>query len=363
MYLCDVTLREGDQMPGRNYTEAQKVAAGRALDRLGVDAIQPGFPVTGEKDVRVTRTLADECEADVVALARAVSGDVDAALDAEADVVEVFGALSSLQLEHALGTDRETMFERFDAAIERVRDGGATPHLTLVDAFRTEREHLVAAFERYPDLPMVTLADTVGVRTPASLRHDLTALGEGVDLARVGVHLHDDLGCATANALVAHEVGVGKADVSVASLGERAGNPAVEEVVIAGVLEYGESFGVTAADLVPACRTVLAALEESVPPRKAILGSEVMEHESGIHTAAMLREPRTFEPFDPGAFGAERRLVFGAGTGRSGARQLLERAGADADEETVAAYLDRLAAEGPLDTEEAVDLARREFAS
>ncbi|WP_254545238.1 LeuA family protein [Halomarina pelagica] len=362
MYLADVTLREGDQMPGRDYGEGAKVRAGRALDRLGVDAIQAGFPVTGEKDVRVIERLAAECEADVVALARAVPGDVDAALDAEADVIEVFGPVSDLQLEYALGTSRESMLEKFDAALDRVRDGGATPHLTLVDAFRTEREHLLDAFDRYADVPMITLADTVGARTPASLRGDLDALAERVDLSRAGVHLHDDLGCATANALAAHEAGVGKADVSVASLGERAGNPALEEVVVAGVVEYGKSFGVAAAELVPACREVLDALGESVPPRKAILGSEVTEHESGIHTAAMLREPRAFEPFDPGDFGGERRLVFGGGTGRSGARQLLERAGAPTDDGTVAAYLDRLAAEGPLDTREALELARREFA-
>ncbi|PSQ05892.1 citramalate synthase [Halobacteriales archaeon QS_6_71_20] len=357
--LCDVTLREGDQMPGRSYGIEQRVAAGRALDDLGVELIQAGFPVTGESDRETVRRLA--CDADVkariVALARAVAGDVDAALTAEADVIEVMVPVSDLQLGHVLDESRETAFEMLVAAVERVRDGGATPHVTLVDAFRTEPSALIEAFERVPDVPTVSLADTVGARTPHTVHELLSALGASVDLSRAGVHFHDDLGVATANALAACDHGVGRIDVSVASLGERAGNAALEEVVVAGTTDLGVEFGVDTERVIPACTAVLDELDESVEPRKAVLGREVTEHESGIHTAAMVREPATFEPFAPADFGGGRRLLFGEGTGRGGARALLERAGVEPTDERVSGLLDALAERGPVDAEAAIDLA------
>lgn len=359
--LCDVTLREGDQMPGRSYGVERKVAAGRALDDLGVELIQAGFPVTGEGDREAVRRLARDPDVDarVVALARAVDGDVDAALAADADVVEVMVPLSTVQLEHVLDTGREVALGMLADAVERAREGGAAAHVTLVDAFRTEPAALATAFERLPDAGAVSLADTVGARTPRSVHELLSELAEAhaVDLSRAGVHFHDDLGVATANALAAVEHGVGRVDVSVASLGERAGNAATEEVVVAGATDMGADFGVDAERVIPVCRTVLDELDESVEPREAVLGREVTEHESGIHTAAMVREPATFEPFAPADFGGERRLLFGEGTGRGGANALLERTGVEATDERVAALLDALAERGPVGIEEAVDIA------
>lgn len=363
MYLNDVTLREGSQMPGREYSVEQKVEAGRRLDQLGVEFVQAGFPATGEDDREAIRRLAADADARVVALARAVEHDVEAAAAAEADVIEVFVPISDLQLEHTLGKSRSEALDLAREAVDLATDHGAAAHLTLADAFRTPPEDVREATARFEDVEYVTLADTVGARTPVSVARHLDDLSDHVDLERIGVHFHDDLGLATANALGAYEAGVGKADVSVASLGERAGNPALEEVVVAGVVEHGESFGVDERRLVPTCEAVLDVLEETdaVDPRKAVLGTEVTEHESGIHTAAMLREPSAFEPFDPGTFGGERRLLFGAGTGTTGASTLLSRAGIEPTDERVEAFLSLLEREGPVDEDEALALAESEF--
>jgi isopropylmalate/homocitrate/citramalate synthase len=361
MRLTDVTLREGDQMPGRAYSTEARLEAGRALDALGVAFVQAGFPRVGERDQRAVATLAAELDAAVTAIARPLTDDVDAALAADADVVEVFAPVSDRQLTHALGKSYEEVLEMLTAAVDRATDGGATVHLTLVDAFRTDTDRLVAAFERFDSVEYLGLADTVGARTPWSVRAVLGDLAASVDLSRASVHFHDDLGVGTANVLAAYEAGVGKADVSVASLGERAGNASLEQVVVAGHLEYGESFGVTPTRVIPTAEAVLAALGESVDPRAPILGEEVTTHESGIHTAAMLREPSVFEPFDPATFGGERTLLFGRGTGRGGARQLLERAGFEPTDERIAAFLAALEEEGPLTTDEALDLASERF--
>jgi isopropylmalate/homocitrate/citramalate synthase len=361
MQLTDVTLREGDQMPGREYTAAQKIECVRALDDLGVPFVQPAFPATGEKDQTVVSELSGTTDAEIVALARALERDIDVAVDAGADVVETFVSVSDRHLEHLLDASREEMLTMLTEAVDYIVDRGGTPHVTLADAFRTDHEDLIEVFEAIPNVPFVTLADSVGARTPATVGSSLDRLGDDVDLSRVGVHFHDDMGCGTANALTAYQAGVAKADVSVASLGERAGNSALEEVVVACAVDLGDDLGIETDELVPVCRDVLDTLGEAYGDRKAILGDEISEHESGIHTAAMLSDPATLEPFDPSAFGGERRLVFGKSTGRDGARKLLERASIEADDATVSAFKSALADRGPLELDEALALAKREF--
>src|SRR5699024_8943804 len=139
-----------------------------------------------------------------------------------------------------------------------------------------------------------------------------------------------------------YECGVGNADLSIAALGERVGNPALEEVVAVGDLEYGESFGVDPQRLIPVADEVLDALDEEISARKPILGREATTHEAGLHTAAMLDEPSAFEPFDPSRFGGERTLIFGEGTGRGGARKILESVGFEPDEDTISNFLELL---------------------
>ncbi|KAB1190534.1 citramalate synthase [Haloferax sp. MBLA0076] len=362
MELSDVTLREGDQMPGREFTTEQKIQAVRELDDLGVPYIQPVFPVTGEKDRTVLAELAGTTDAEIIALARALSSDIELALDGGADIVEVFLSVSDRHLEHLLGKSRREMETMLVDAVDYVTDHGGIPHVTLADAFRTDVNDLVRIFELLTDPPVVTLADSVGVRTPSSTRHFLKELeSNGVNLGRVGVHFHDDLGCATANALTAYEMGVAKADASIAGLGERAGNSVLEEVIAACAVDFDDSLGIHEEALVPTCRRVLETVDESYDERKAVLGSKTAEHESGIHTAAMLSDPATLEPFDPTRFGGERQLWFGAPTGTGAARWLLERAGVAADKNTVAAYLDALAERGPLNLDDALQLATHQF--
>lgn len=358
MEITDVTLREGGQMPGRSYTVEQKVEAGRRLDELGVSVIQVGFPVTGERDKEATRRLATETDAAVEGIARAVPNDIDAVIEADADRLDVFAPLSANQLENVMHKEYDEMLEIIGDAIDHARDYDISMTLTLMDAFRTDSERLIDAFERFSYPVHIGLADTVGARTPSyveSLLEDLSA--GGVDLSRAGVHFHEDLGVGTANTLKAAEMGVGKADVSIANLGERAGNAALEEVVVSDSLSEGSTVDVEASELIPVCLDVLDILGEDLDPRKAILGSEVVRHEAGIHTAAMLDEPSVFEPFDPETFGGKRELVFGEGTGRGGASKLLERAGGEPTDENVSRLLDRLAEDGPLDQAEATELA------
>lgn len=359
MLLKDVTLREAAQMPGRSYSATQRISAGTALDTLGVAYIQAGFPVRGEPDTTVVSELAAAVDATVTALARPLEGDIDAVTATGVEVVDLFIPLSEKQLEHSLGKSRTEAMDIMAEGIECAEERGMIPHLSIVDAFRTDLDHLIAFFERFSDAPYVTLADTVGCQTPSEVSTFLSGLAAaGIDLDRIGVHFHEDIGVGTANVLAAADAGVGLADVSVGALGERAGNPALEEVVVSGVLSREDSFGVEAAELIPASNDALDALDESIDARKPILGREVTTHESGIHTEAMLEDPSTFEPFDPSTFGGERTLLFGHGTGRTGAVKLLEQAGVDGDPDV---FRDILAESGPVPLEEALSLATETF--
>lgn len=361
MQLTDVTVREAAQMPGRSYTAAQRIRAAQAIDRLGVDRIQAGFPVAGETEREVVREVSATVDAETVAIARALERDVEAALAADADVIEVFAPVSELHLEHELDKSREEVLAMLADAVARARDGGATVQLMVLDGFRTAPEHLLSVFDRFDDVRLIGLADTVGRRSPTSVRSLLDRLATHIDLARVSVHFHNDLGVGPANVVTAYECGVANADVSIGALGERVGNPALEEVVAIGDLEYDDTFGVDPERLVPVAETVLDTLEETIAPRKPILGREATRHEAGLHTAAMLDEPRLFEPFDPARFGGERTLVFGEGTGRGGARKLLDSVGAEVSEEAVDQFLAMLEEQGPLDEQAARELAEREF--
>ena len=347
-------------MPGHQFTAEQKIEAGERLDDLGVDQIQPGFPATGETDLTAVQQLTATCSADICAIARSVESDIDAALESNADIIQIFAPISDLQLDHVLGKSRAETVEILDSAIRYATDHGVSVECGLMDGFRTDPAIIADVCETIPDVSAYVIPDTVGATTPNAVDDFLESLSSnGIDLADVGVHFHDDLGLATANALTAVRRGVGKVDVSVGGLGERAGNTAMEELVVATSTDGECPFDVVAGRLIPRCTEVLEILDVAVPPRKPILGGDVYSHESGIHTRTMLIEPATFEPFDPATFGGHRSLVFGEGTGAGSAKTLLRLADRSPDDDTVNALLALLAEEGPVNEQTAIELAQQ----
>jgi isopropylmalate/homocitrate/citramalate synthase len=358
MELLDVTLREGEQRAGHSYTVDQKVQAVETLSTLGVSYVQVGFPVADDR----TRKVCDrvDVEADIAGIARVIDRDVEAAIESGVDVIELFAPTSDRQREQLLGIDREELTDRVESAVARGREAGREIHFTAMDGFRSDPEFISTLFSTIvDDVAYCSIADTVGARTPAGVRSFLDSLSPGLDRSTVGVHFHDDLGVSTANALAAAEQGVGKVDVSVAGVGERAGNTPLEEFVVAGATGEEEvAPDIDVSELIPAANSVVETIEEDVPAGKPVLGSGAFEHESGLHTAAMLDDPATFEPFDPSTFGGERRLLFGDASGHGAAEGLLERAGREPTEERVDALLDALGGGEEYTLAEALDLAQ-----
>jgi isopropylmalate/homocitrate/citramalate synthase len=354
----DLTLREGQQVPGLEITEEAGKRVLDALADLEVGCVEVAFPRARERASWFRH--ADDLGLRTAALARAVPADVDAALAVDPDEVEVIVTSSDIQLEHALGKTREEALDLLRSNLERALDG-AEAGATLMDAIRADDDFLQRGARLIEETggKHVTLADTTGSGTPEDVRETVAAVREAVDID-VAVHTHDDLGVAAANSVAGVDGGADSVDATVGGIGERVGNAPMEEVAVL-LRQRGDTPELATDELVPACHRVYDALDVPVPENKPVLGERAYRHESGMHTAAMLRDPATYEPFDPADYGGRRQLLFGAGTGRGAARALLEEAGVEVTEETVAAALDAIEARAtetgePLTREEAVSV-------
>lgn len=359
----DLTLREGSQVPGLIIGDDAGRAVLEALADLGVECVELAFPRASPRAGWYRH--ADELGLRTAALARAVEADVEAALAVAPDEVEVMMNSSAIQLEHALGKSATEAESLLVENVERVVDSGVDAGVTLMDAMRAETAtlHALARAAVEAGATCITLADTTGSGTPRGVAETVEGVVDAVDgEATVAIHTHDDKGVATANAAVAIDAGAERVDATVAGVGERAGNAPLEEVAVL-LAEDDEPIDLDRGDLIPACRRVADALGLDVSPDKPILGDRVYQHESGMHTAAMLVEPATFEPFDPTTYGGTRDLRFGEGTGRGAVRRLLSRVGEEPTDEAVEAALETLRAAAadagePLSLVQALDVLR-----
>jgi isopropylmalate/homocitrate/citramalate synthase len=340
----DLTLREGAQVPGLEIADDAGERVIDALAAMGVDRAELSFPRARPREGWYRR--AEQRGVRTAALARAVGADVDAALAVGADEVEVIAPASDVQIEGALGSTREDVRASLVEQVERVVDADAAAGATMMDAVRAENEFLAAFARAAVDAGAshVTLADTTGAGQPPEVSETVGAVVDAVDGdAGVAVHTHDDMGVAAANAVAGVAAGATSVDATVGGVGERAGNAALEEVAVL-LAERGGDPELTLGELVPGCREVHEALGLTVPPGKPVLGERAYRHESGMHTAAMLRDPATYEPFDPATYGGRRRLLFGEGTGRGAVRALLASGGEEPTDQAVAEGLEALRA-------------------
>ncbi len=342
--IYDTTLRDGEQTPGVSFTPDQKLEIARLLDELGVQQIEAGFPVVSEGEMEAVRRIAREgLDAEVLCLCRMLEGDVDAALRCDVDGVITFIATSDLHLRHKLKMSREEVVERVGRVVEYAKDHGLWVAFSAEDGTRTEfgflREVYTTAEEAGAD--RVHATDTVGVMIPEGMRVFVRKIRSVVDVP-IGVHCHDDFGLAVANSLAAVEAGATAVSTTVLGIGERAGNAALEEVIMALEKLYGMELGFRTEVLAELARTVAEYAGVDIPPNKSVVGENVFRHESGIHVAAVLEEPRTYEPMDPEEVGMERSIVLGKHTGRKAVEAKLRELGVEPDDEVVEEVLRRI---------------------
>jgi 2-isopropylmalate synthase len=333
VHVFDTTLRDGEQAAGVCFSEREKVEIATRLDALRVDVIEAGFPAASRAEWGNVAAVAREVrQAAVCALARAVPGDVDAAGAALRKAVRprihVFINASDVQLAQQLRKDRDEVLGMAEFAVARARRHTDDVEFSPMDATRADPQFLaeIVRVALAAGARIINLPDTVGYATPdacARMFSDVRSAVPELDAALLSFHGQDDLGMATANALAAITAGARQVEVAVNGIGERAGNTAFEEVVMA-LRVHGAALGlhtdVDPVGIAPLSRLVEECSGIAVPPNKAVVGGNAFRHASGIHQDGVLKFRQTYEVIDPKSIGHARgtEIVLGKLSGRAG---------------------------------------------
>ncbi|MSO62799.1 MAG: 2-isopropylmalate synthase [Acidobacteria bacterium] len=330
IHVFDTTLRDGEQAPGFSMTPTEKLRLAHQLDRLGVDIIEAGFPISSDGDFEAVKAIAGAVRRPIIAgLARAIPADIDrawAALSGAARPrLHVFLATSDIHLEHKLRITRAQCLEQIKSAVAHARSLCADVEFSAEDATRSDLTFLcevsVAAVEA--GATTINLPDTVGYALPADIHKMFSTVGQLLgDRAILSAHCHNDLGMAVANSIAAVQAGARQVECTINGIGERAGNASLEEIVMALEVRADalpHTTGIHTPSLVPVSNALSAIVGVSVPPNKAIVGANAFAHEAGIHQDGMLKHELTYEIMRPETVGAPgTRLVLGKHSGMRG---------------------------------------------
>ena len=340
--IFDTTLRDGEQSPGCSMNLQEKLALARQLAKLGVDIIEAGFPIASEGDLEAVRAVSIEVREPIIAaLARTRPGDIEHALEALAKAarprIHTFIATSDIHMEHKLRMTREQVLEEVDRAVRQARRHVDDVEFSAEDATRSDWDFLVSVFSVAIEAGASTLnvPDTVGYTTPGEYHELISFLRKhvpGSEQVIFSLHCHNDLGLAVANSLAAIQAGARQVECTVNGIGERAGNTAMEEVVMAIKTRpdvfAGVDTRIVTTEIYPTSRLLSSTIGVTVQPNKAIVGDNAFAHEAGIHQDGVLKAPITYEIMTPQSIGRpSNELVLGKHSGRHAFRDRLAELG------------------------------------
>ena len=328
--IFDTTLRDGEQAPGFSLRTEEKVQLARQIDALGVDIIEAGFPIASPADADAVRRIATEIRRPIIAgLARCHRADLDRAAwslePAERARIHTFIATSDLHLQAKLHLTRDQCLEMAIDAVRYARQKTDDVQFSAEDATRSDMDFLCRVVEGVIDAGATTvnLPDTVGFSAPDELHEFFVSIIERVpnaDKAVFSAHCHDDLGLAVANSIAAVQGGVRQVECTVNGIGERAGNAALEEIVMAMHVRRDRmpyTVGIVHKEIFPSSEMLTLLTGERVQANKAIVGRNAFAHEAGIHQDGMLKDRRTYEIMRAEDVGAPwNPLVLGKHSGR-----------------------------------------------
>jgi D-citramalate synthase len=328
--IFDTTLRDGEQTPGISLTPSKKLSIARALDQLGVAVIEAGFAAISSGEREAVKLISHEgFSAEICSAARSVQGDIDAAIEAGVDGVNIIVPTSDLHIKKKLGKTKKEILEIIEEVVVYAKDHGLIVDISCEDGSRTDRNFMKIIIKKGIEVGIdrITLCDTVGSLTPESSYDLFKDVRKEFPEVIIGVHCHNDFGLAVANSLAAIKAGANIAHCTVNGLGERAGNASLEELTVALKLLYDVDVGIKTELLTKTSQLVSRTTGIMVQPNKAIVGQNAFAHESGIHTHAINKDPNTYEVIDPKIVGTARRIVSGKHTGSTGLSMSLEEMG------------------------------------
>ena len=348
LFIFDTTLRDGEQSPGASMTRDEKLRIARQLERLKVDVIEAGFAASSNGDFEAVKAIAQAIKGSTVcSLARANDRDISRAAEAlqggESTRIHVFLATSDLHMEKKLRMTREQVFEQAKLSIRFARNLSADVEFSPEDGYRSDPEFLYRVLEAViaEGATTINIPDTVGYAVPelyGQFLLDLRGKIPNSDKAVWSVHCHNDLGMAVANSLAGVKIGGARqVECTVNGLGERAGNCALEEIVMAVKTRrdyFGLEVGVDASQIVPASRLVAQTTGFVVQPNKAVVGANAFAHASGIHQDGVLKARDTYEIMRAEDVGwAANKIVLGKLSGRNAFKQRLKELGLEIESE------------------------------
>jgi homocitrate synthase NifV len=340
--INDTTLRDGEQSAGIAFNIEEKIAIATLIDSIGVQELEVGIPAMGQDEAESIKIIANlGLNAKLLGWNRANLSDIQASIDCDLERVHISVPVSDIQIAAKFGNQRQLVLDRLRDAINFACDRGLSVSVGGEDSSRADESFLldVAQLVQEWGAFRFRFCDTVGILDPVTTYSKVRQLVSHLSIP-VEMHMHNDFGLATANTLAGIKAGARSVNTTVNGIGERAGNAALEEVLMALKCIYKIETGIDTKRLVELSQLVAKATNYRVPPWKAIVGENAFAHESDIHAHGVLQNPDTYEPFAPEDVGCKRRFVIGKHSGRHLLLSVLQKYGITLSSAEIKSVLD-----------------------
>ncbi|MGK7880097.1 MAG: homocitrate synthase [Crocosphaera sp.] len=342
IHINDTTLRDGEQAAGIVFSAEEKIAIASMMDSMGIPELEVGIPAMGGSEAQAITTIAKKgLKAQLLGWNRAVRSDIEASIACGLKRVHISVPVSEIQIKAKFKGKTNLVWQRLKDSLNFALDQNLFVSVGAEDASRADESFLleVAQFAESLGASRFRFCDTVGILEPLTTAQKVGKLVKCLNIP-IEMHTHNDFGLATANALAGLQAGATAVNTTVNGLGERAGNAALEEMIMALKRLYQVDLAIETPRLRELSQLVIAASGIALPPWKAIVGDNVFAHESGIHAHGVLENPQTYEPFSPDEVGWKRRLVVGKHSGRHLLTNLLSQHGIRLNHEESQVVLD-----------------------